>query len=183
MYSMFTPQDNRLVILYSAMYNSAVDFVFKVIGGYMELPRSVQEIVAVIGREQTLSLIGQLPVYSVIDKRHPNAKNTRVILYVPRTLNNDCALIGMIGWHDAAKMVDKFGGSLLYPGNCSCVQREFIVNTIKRMAAEGVCQKVIALTLDVSEKTVKRHSANNPHKDNSPANDNNPVINQIRASA
>ena len=137
----------------------------------MDLPRSVQEIADVIGRERALYLIGKLPVYTVRDKRG-HVKDTRVILYVPKTLAVDSDLVKILGWNDASKMVRYFGGELLYPGNCKEIYRRFIIQTIKRMCGEGIDHKIIAHTLEVSERTVKRHCTDNPHKDPKPANDN-----------
>lgn len=137
----------------------------------MDLPRSVQEIADVIGRENALYLIGQLPVYKVRDKRG-HIKETRVILYVPKTLHVTSDLVRILGWNDASKMVRTFGGELLYPGNCNELYRSFIVQTIRRLADEGMSHKMIAFNLDISERTVKRHCTDNPPKDISAANDN-----------
>lgn len=141
----------------------------------MELPRSVQEIADVIGRDEALYLIGQLPTYTVRDKRG-HVKETRVILYVPKRLELTSDLVRILGWNDATKMVRHFGGELLYPGNCNEIYKRFIIQTIKRMCAEGTDHKTIAATLEISERTVKRHCADNPHKEITPENDNHLLV-------
>jgi hypothetical protein len=81
-----------------------------------DLPKSVQEIADVIGREKALHLIRSLPTY-VAGK--PGKKCTRVMLYVPQRLRMDHPLVLILGFEDAAKMVDVFGGECLQPANCS----------------------------------------------------------------
>lgn len=140
----------------------------------MELPRSVQEIADVIGRERALFLIGQLPSYTVRDKRYPNAIHNRLILYVPKVISPTDDLPRILGWNDAMKLVKHFGGELLYPSPCTQIHRQFIVNTIRRLNSEGMAHKAIAELLEVSERTVKRHCTDNPHKDAKATNDNTP---------
>ncbi|HDR9259609.1 TPA: hypothetical protein QDB21_005631 [Burkholderia vietnamiensis] len=81
-----------------------------------DLPKSVQEIADVIGREKALHLIRSLPTY-VAGK--PGKRCTRVMLYVPQRLRMDHPLVQILGFEDAAKMVDNFGGECLQPANCS----------------------------------------------------------------
>lgn len=138
----------------------------------MDLPRSVQEIADVIGRERALYLIGQLPSFTVRDERRPAAVRTKIILYVPKTLKPTCDLVRIIGWNDASKLVKHFGGELLYPGTCAELHRRFMIATVIRMVSEGMNHKTIARNLDISERTVKRYCADMPPKDTLPANDN-----------
>lgn len=81
-----------------------------------DLPKSVQEIADVIGRDKALHLIRSLPTY-VAGK--PGKRCTRVMLYVPQRLRLDHPLVLILGFEDAAKMVDHFGGECLQPANCS----------------------------------------------------------------
>lgn len=138
----------------------------------MDLPRSVQEIADVIGRERALYLIGQLRVYKVKDNRWNNVTRNKLILYVPKTLDVTHELVRIIGWNDASKLVKHFGGELLYPGTCSELHKRFISQTIKRLVAEGMSYKAIAYNLDISERTVYRHATDNTPKDISATNDN-----------
>lgn len=133
----------------------------------MELPRTVQEIADVIGSERALFLIGQLPKLWV-----PSQQYHKVILYVPKRIRPNDPLVKILGWSDASKMVQHFGGEMLHPANCEYIYRHFIHRSIKRMHREGMDAKAIAELLDVSERTVKRHCTDKPHKDTSPANDN-----------
>ena len=77
------------------------------------LPKSVREIAEVIGIEQTIRLISQLPTY-----QRPDRKSPTLIMYVPKRLPLDHELIDMIGYRDAQKLVRVFGGEILYPCNC-----------------------------------------------------------------
>lgn len=133
----------------------------------MELPRTVQEIADVIGRERALFLIGQLPKLWVQSQQYH-----KVILYVPKRLKPSDPLVKILGWNEASKMVQHFGGEMLHPANCEYIYRHFIHRSIKRMHSDGMDAKAIAELLDVSERTVKRHCTDKPHKDTSPANDN-----------
>lgn len=138
----------------------------------MDLPRSVQEIADVIGRERALYLIGQLPTYTVKDNRWPSSTRTKIILYVPKSLETSHDLVRILGWNDASKLVKHFGGELLSPGTCAELHRKFIVKTIRKMAVQGMSLKAIAYNLDISERTVYRHAIDNTPKDISAANDN-----------
>lgn len=138
----------------------------------MELPRTVQEIADVIGRERALYLIGQLPKLWV-----PSQKYHKVILYVPKRINPRDPLVKILGWVDANKMVSHFGGEMLHPANCEYIYRRYVHRSIRRMSEQGVSTKEIAALLDVSERTVMRHEADKPHKDISAANDNDQRLN------
>jgi hypothetical protein len=81
-----------------------------------QLPASVQEIADVIGREQALRLIASLPSYR--DNR-PGKAHKRLMLYVPQRITMDHLLVQVLGFEDAAKMVNHFGGECLHPANCS----------------------------------------------------------------
>jgi hypothetical protein len=80
------------------------------------LPASVQEIADVIGREQALHLVANLPRRS--DNR-PGKACKRPMLYVPQRITMDHKLVAILGFEDAAKMVNAFGGENLYPATCS----------------------------------------------------------------
>lgn len=144
----------------------------------MELPRCIQEIAGVIGRERALYLIGQLPRIRIESKQWSKA-----ILYVPKRLKVDDTLVRILGWNDATKMVNTFGGEMLHPGNCDYVYRAFLHRSINRMFTEGMSVKAIAELLELSERTVKRHCDDKPQQENQPANDNTPQITSHRATA
>lgn len=133
----------------------------------MELPRSVQEIADVIGRERALYLIGQLPKTRVESK-----KWNAVFLYVPKQLKLTDNLLKILGWNDAMKMVNTFGGELIQLPACEYIYRDFMHRSMKRMNQEGMSIREIAELFGVSERTVARHCNDKPQKDIAAANDN-----------
>lgn len=124
------------------------------------LPACVEEIAEVIGRERALFLIGQLPRFKRTDARG----GEQVILYVPRNLKPDHTLVGIIGWVDASRLVNVFGGELLKPGNCSCVYREFRDANIRRLVAEGVPTALVAEWFGMGERYVRGVALQNPQE-------------------
>ncbi len=144
----------------------------------MQLPNSAQEIANVIGREQALYLIGQLPHVYTADPRWPAAKNKTTILYVPKRLNVRDKLVQILGWTDAMKLVREFGGMLIHPANCMNVYRPFRDKNIARLRAEGLSAKIVAEWFDVTERHVRSVVAENPPQARLIAdNDNAPTVN------
>lgn len=123
----------------------------------MRLPRSVQEIADVIGRERALFLIGQLPRCSPPSTRTNKGGEQRVILYVPneRRLKPDHQLVRILGWNDAAKLCRAFGGEILQPGNCQEIYRRFRDVSIVRLVGEGVPIKMVAEWMQVTDRHVR----------------------------
>lgn len=144
----------------------------------MQLPRSAQDIADVIGRQKALYLIGQLPRVYTRDNRHPAAKNTKVVLYIPKLLNVTDNLVRLIGWNDASKLVREFGGMLIQPANCVGVYRPHRDANIARLHAEGLAVEVIAEWFDVSVRHVKNVVAENPPQAMPTAANDNAPINQ-----
>lgn len=122
----------------------------------MKLPKSVQPIADVIGINQTLRLIGQLPVCQVRDKRYGAAISNRIILIVPVTLKPTDKLITMIGWADAKKLVAHFGGEYLYPATCAEIYRDFLKKSAHRMLAQGMKPTEIAEAMLIPYRTISR---------------------------
>lgn len=149
----------------------------------MRLPASVQEIADVIGRERALYLVGHLPRCYSKDPRYPNAKSSHVILYVPKSLKPDHQLVQLLGWHDAQRMVDAFGGEILQPGSCADVYRKFLNRSIVRMGHEGAKPADIAELLSVSDRHVRNLLRENPQQDMTAANDNTARTSANRAAA
>lgn len=151
-----------------------------------KLPRSVQEIADVIGRERALFLVGQLPRFKRRDAGHPEwSGGEQVILYVPRTLKPDHQLVRILGWHDADRLVRAFGGELLKPGTCSTVYRPFRDGAILRMLADGLPPSMVASWFGVSERHVKNLWMENPQEARmAAANDNraHPSVNTESAA-
>jgi len=126
-----------------------------------------QEIADVIGRERALFLIGKLPrMY------HRSAQSERVCLYVPKVLPVDHALVRLIGWSDAAKLVKVFGGEILQPGTCKEVYRAFRDKSIARMLEQGRPLREVADLMQVDESLIRKMMRKPPEEPKA-ANDNN----------
>lgn len=136
----------------------------------MRLPDSAQEIADVIGRDQALYLIGQLPTcYAGTNGR----KSWRPMLYVPKSIKPDHPLVRIIGWKDAQKLVDEFGGMILYPANCSEIYRAFRDQSIVQLAIQGIDRKEIAEIMGVTDRHVRSVlRRENPQEAKTAANDN-----------
>lgn len=135
----------------------------------MNLPRSVQEIADVIGRERALFLVGKLPRCYVEDKRSretcKGGMSERVILYVPKVLKPDHQLVAILGWHDAQKLVQHFGGELLAPSNCGTILRAWRNAAIVDMVRQGYPNKLVAELHAVTERHVRNVlAAENPQQ-------------------
>jgi hypothetical protein len=141
----------------------------------MKLPNSVQEIAEVIGRERALFLVGQLPRCYARDPRWPGAKSEHVILYVPTVarLKPDHELVRILGWNDAVKLAQAFGGEILKPGNCSGIYRDFRDQNIIRIVREGTPVVMVASWFGVTDRHVRKLMQENPQEERRAANDNN----------
>ncbi|MBF9235567.1 helix-turn-helix domain-containing protein [Microvirga alba] len=137
----------------------------------MRLPDSVQEIADVIGRDEALFLIGQLPTCYA---GNPGHRSHRVILYVPKTLKPNHRLVTILGWHTAMKLVNFFGGEILQPANCQEIYRAFRDREILRHLAGGMKPTAVADLMGVSERHVRNLLRENPQEEFTAANDNNP---------
>lgn len=143
-----------------------------------KLPRSVQEIADVIGRNRALYLVGQLPRCYVADRRqrekNKGGQSERVILYVPKVLKQDSQLVQILGWHEAKALVDVFGGELLAPGTCGELLRNWKNAGILDVCRSGVPNALVAEWFGVTERHVRNVlSAENPQQavnDNQPQN-------------
>lgn len=117
-----------------------------------ELPRSVREIAEVIGAEPAMRLINQLPTCLHGRDGH---KSARPILYVPKRLKPDHRLVEILGWHDALKLVNHFGGEILYPASCREVERGILRSYAIRLLAIGYRPEMVADKLGVTVRTVR----------------------------
>lgn len=145
----------------------------------MRLPGVVQEIADVIGRERALYLVGQLPRCYAGTAGH---KSWRVIMYVPKTLKADHQLVHLLGWHDARRLVDAFGGEILQPPTCAEIYRKFRDASIIRMARSGMKSTAIADLMEVSERHVRNLLREEiPQEGIIPANDNTARVSERRA--
>lgn len=135
----------------------------------MRLPASVQEIAEVIGRERALFLIGKLPRCYTTDKRkretNKGGQSERVILYVPKQLKPDHCLVSILGWRDASRLVDAFGGELLAPANCGEILRVWRNASIADACRNGLPVAMAAEWFGVTARHVRNVlSAENPQQ-------------------
>jgi hypothetical protein len=151
----------------------------------MRLPKSVQEIADVIGRERALYLVGQLPRCERRDKRYPGAMQSEVILYVPTaqrlTVTHD--LVRILGWNDAVKMCKHFGGEILKPASCSEIYRSYRDRIITDMWRAGMSTSHIAAIVGVTDRHVRNVCVEIPREEiPTAANDNAPIRKQGRVN-
>lgn len=145
----------------------------------MKLPTSVQEIADVIGDERALFLIGRLPRCYTPGKTGSSWDSgkrigaERVIMYVPKRLDMDHQLVRIMGWADAQKLVNAFGGEILCPATCTSVYRPFRDENIVRIIQEGAPVPMVAAWFSVSERHVKNLIREIPQEERRAANDNN----------
>ncbi|QMP19222.1 hypothetical protein [Pseudomonas phage Persinger] len=127
-------------------------------------------------------MIGQLPrCYAGVDGAKSygrdgktSKRGVRVIMYVPKRLKPDDSLVRILGWHDAKRLVDAFGGEILQPASCAEIYRRFRDQSAIRMAREGMKPDAIAELLGVSDRHVRNLLREIPQEDAKAANDNNP---------
>lgn len=141
----------------------------------MRLPKSVQEIADVIGRERALYLIGQLPTCEIIDSRTGGRGGRRPMLYVPTTrrLTPDHTLVRILGWNDAERLCNVFGGEILQPASCADIYRRFRDAEIIRMVREGMTVPQAAEVVGITDRQARNIAREIPQEERTrPANDN-----------
>lgn len=119
----------------------------------VKLPRSVQQIADVIGREKALELVGKLPRA----QRPSHTKGeSMVCVYIPMLCNlkPDHKLARMIGYAAAEKLSIRFGSEILNLATCRNVYRSFRNDAILRMIKEGISEELIAEWMGVTVRTV-----------------------------
>lgn len=165
----------------------------------MELPRSVQEIADVIGRDRALLLVGKLPRSYTPDRRWPSreagpmsadtgarnrrtdragASNIKLVMYVPTLsrLTLDHRLVQILGWADAEKLCKAFGGEIMYPASCAAIARQFKNDSILRMARTGIKSTAVAIAFGVSERHVRNLLRENPPEECPKASNDNALV-------
>ncbi len=120
-------------------------------GEFDDLPPSVREIAEVIGRAEALHLIGQLPVCY----RDAGKKSTKVILYVPKRLAPDHRLVEILGYPTARKLVDAFGGEILYPANCRAIFARMRNRLVADMLDAGARPAILAELFGMTERNIR----------------------------
>lgn len=74
---------------------------------------------------------------------------------MPKRIKPDHALVRILGWRDAQRLVRHFGGEILQTSNCNFIHREFRNREIWRMHREGLSAGQIAEAVDLSEYHVR----------------------------
>jgi len=147
----------------------------------MRLPRSVQEIADVIGRERALYLVGQLPTCEVIDSRTGGRGGRRAILYVPhaRRLKPDHMLVRVLGWNDAERLCRHFGGEILQPASCAEIYRRFRDAELVRMVREGMSVPQAARVIGISDRQARNIAKEIPQEERRNAANDNAALGNI----
>jgi hypothetical protein len=150
----------------------------------MRLPKSVQEIADVIGRERALYLVGQLPRCVA---GAPGKQSSRVMLYVPTlprlTLQHD--LVRILGLKDAERMCRHFGGEILQPANCAEIYKNYRDRMIDSLSRDGMSAAQISATVGITVQHVRQviRETKNPQEEyQKAANDNAPSKRRARAA-
>ncbi|WP_186122863.1 helix-turn-helix domain-containing protein [Burkholderia gladioli] len=120
----------------------------------VKLPRSVQEIADVIGRQRALYLVGQLPTYVAGAE---GKKSAHISFSVPKLarLRDDHQLVRILGRDDAEKLCQHFGGEILYPANCAEIYRVYRAESAVKLVREGRTVADVADVLGVHPRTVR----------------------------
>ena len=118
-------------------------------GGNWDLPETVREIAAVIGRERALYLVGQ-----VLKWERGGHYGKSAYLYVPRKLKPSHRLEKILGRVDAAALVDEFGGLILHISSCKGVVTRSRDREIRRMAAAGASNDDVVTIHGITKRHV-----------------------------
>jgi len=121
------------------------------------LPGVAQDIADIIGRDQALRLIFQLPA--------SGSRPWRVCLYVPKRMAVDDLLVRFLGFRDAERMRRHFGGEILQPSNCRYLERAWRNVAIWRLSELGYAVPVIALDHGLSDYRVLEILRGKPPED------------------
>lgn len=118
----------------------------------IRLPKSVQDIADVIGREDALYLVGQLPRCKRV------SGGDDVLLYVPsiQRLKPDHRLSKILGFPLAKKLCVHFGGEKLKPANCNGIVRDFRNQSIVLFWEQHHTIEEIASIFDMNTKYTKK---------------------------
>lgn len=117
------------------------------------LPRSVQEVAEVIGREKALELVGK--INPTFHPSHPNER--RIYLYVPMlpNLKPDHAIVRMIGYPAAEKLSLRFGSELLKLATCHDIYRNHRNKAIAAELERGGTEEDVAKGFGMNIKSIR----------------------------
>jgi hypothetical protein len=123
---------------------------------YQVIPKSVQEIADVIGLERALLLVDRCPTIEKRDRRYPGRTRRVPMLYVPKNMRWAGHLVEVLGWEDAERMAEHFGGEILWPASCTRLRNAARNRAIVRIAHEKkLSRSEIADIFGVTERTVR----------------------------
>ena len=114
------------------------------------LPRSVQQIADVIGNDAALYLVNRLS--RAYTKGHPAGQP---ILYVPKSLSSDHPLTRILGLPDAQRIVQAFGGEILYPATCFEVLRQRRNHEVIGLVRQGWHVRDVARAFGLTVRQVR----------------------------
>lgn len=116
-----------------------------------DLQGDLRSIAEVMGRQQALYLISQCPRYKVAGRQ-----GAQVLLYVPKTKNFDIShhIVQSLGYHDAYKLSQHFGGELLVLSQCRHIILKVRNEGIKSLVNLGISKKEVAELFGVSQRTI-----------------------------
>ena len=93
--------------------------------------------------------------------RDAGKKSPKVILYVPKRLPPDHQLVEILGFPTAQKLVDAFGGEILYPANCRFVFDRHRNAAVRQMIDAGARLPVVACLFGITERHVRNITRKN----------------------
>ncbi len=137
------------------------------------LPKEFREVAEVIGIHRAWDLIllargtvnpgslfllrkGMRPRERGMPKQSKRAKDNRVELYVPKVqrLRENHPLAVFLGWDAAEALCKKFGGTAVRLGGGD-IERRLLHDQIRGLAAKGLPNSYIALSLGITSETVR----------------------------
>jgi len=123
---------------------------FQAILDAVPLPRGVQLIAEVIGREPALKLVAELPrVYS---RGRPSGQ---VMLYVPHHLTEGHRLVQILGEEAALKLVTVFAGEVMLLPVCADLCHAFRNQAMEIERARGASEREICKLFCISPSRVR----------------------------
>lgn len=115
----------------------------------MRLPKSVQMIADVIGRDQALHLVRELPPCGRRSRRR------NIYIPTPANLSDDHKLVALVGREDAEALAEALGGQSIQPALCRYMERAEAGRRILALRELRGCSVAeIAAELEMSEKWV-----------------------------
>ncbi|MDT0499693.1 MULTISPECIES: hypothetical protein [unclassified Halomonas] len=114
----------------------------------MRLPKSVQKIADVIGRDQALHLVRELPPCGRRSRRR------NIYIPTPANLSDDHKLVALVGKEDAEALAEALGGQSIQPALCRYMERAMANRRILALRDLGRSVAEIAVELKMSEKWV-----------------------------